>query len=254
MAFWKLFGKRENKKDTKPSNNQQTQESTRLIRVSTLFEKYAASANTDEVYGDKIPSLITSYKRLYFDKAPQNEVNEAFSNLMNEVFRTVFIVPIRYDSDSDEGDDRGIHFTRRAANKLSLDAIACRGRHMSKEQMENLVWVVEYGQLTPDFDWWDISRISGSDGCHFVLSNAPRTMYPVVGENSDGITFLAFCGLEQFREAYGQRKGIHIGLFHIDDIIDYLYETERGFGLVINPDTETHCFSNRRVFIPPKNS
>ncbi|MBQ3084019.1 MAG: hypothetical protein IJC46_01020 [Clostridia bacterium] len=224
--------------------------STSLIRLSAIYEQFDGRVNNDRIYGEKIPALITAYKTLSNNQAPQEEIQKAFLALRNEVIRTVYIVPIRYDAANEFENDRAIHCTSMAANKLNIESIVYRCQNMTMEQMENLAWVKDNttNRLTVDTEWWDASRIAGSEGYHFEESAAPKTMYPATGSIGDDSFFLCFTGLDQYLKVYGHDKTLHVGLFTINDIVAYMEASDHMRGLILNPDTETHCFIGKEAF------
>ena len=227
-----------------------SQSSSPTVWLPEFYYKFRDVANTDSVYGEKIPSLITEYKSLYHEKAPKEEVNKAFVALMNEVVRTLFIVPFRYDEANEFPNDKVIHCTQKAANKFNIDSIVYRGKDMSSNQMEKLYWVKDTntGLPTIDLDWWNISRISGSDGFYFEEQIKPRIMYPQTAGDGNSDFFLCFTGIDQYLKAYKEEERAHIALYTISDIIGIISSSEKYSGIIINPDTETHCFIGKEAF------
>ena len=118
------------------------------------------------------------------------------------------------------------------------------------EQMTKLAWVKDPNTniLTVDLDWWDISRISGSNAFCFEDRVTPGTMYPRIGNDGNNSFFLCFTGIEQFLKVYGNDNTMHIGLFTVNDIVEYMSSSERIRGIIINPDTESHCFIRKEAF------
>ena len=118
------------------------------------------------------------------------------------------------------------------------------------EQMSKLAWVKDNttNMLTIDYDWWDISRIAGSDGFCFEEQRSQKTMYPYIGNNGNDAFFLCFTGIDQCLKIYGKEKNLHIALFTIDDIVEYMSSSTNIKGMIVNPDTETHCFIGKEAF------
>lgn len=102
--------------------------------------------------------------------------------------------------------------------------------------------------LTVDLDWWDISRIAGSDGFCFEERRSYNTMYPYIGNSGNDAYFLCFTGIDQCLEVYGEEKNLHIALFTIGDIAEYMFSSNNMRGMIINPDTKTHCFIGKEAF------
>ena len=221
-----------------------------FVWVPNIYQQCKDLSNTDRVYGEKIPSLITEYKTLYNEKASKEDINKAFRNLMKEVIRTPYVVPFRYNETDDYPNDTVIHCTAQAANKFNIESIIYRCQDMTLEQMSNLYWVKDPATniLTIDLDWWDISRISGSKGFRFEVSNTPRTMYPRTATDGKHDYFLCFTGIDQYLKIFGEDQQMHIALYTINDIVDYITANESFSGIIINPDTETHCFIGKEAF------
>jgi len=227
-----------------------TEPSSSIVRLLDVYMQFKDLANIDKVYGEKIPSLITQYKSLYNQKAPAEEIDKAFSALRNEVVRTLFIVPFHYDDVNEFQNDKVLHCTLKAGNKFNIESIVYRCQNMTTEQIEKLYWTKDSSTniLTADLAWWDISRISGSDGFCFTHKTFPGTMHPQTGNDGNLNFFLCFSGIDQYLKVFGEDKQMHIALFTINDIVEYMSASENISGIIINPGTETHCFIGKEAF------
>lgn len=255
MGFFDKFKKKtEIKQEQAPTTNCNTQQanapSSSMVWLPEIYKQFKDLSNIDNVYGEKIPSLITKYKSLYHEKAPKEDVHKAFVDLMNEVIRTLYIVPFHYDNANEFQDDTIIHCTPKAANKFNIESIIYRCQNMTMEQMSKLYWVKEASTniLTIDLDWWNISRISGSNGFCFEEQRTPGTMYPQTAHDGNHNLFLCFTGIDQYLKVFGEDKQMHVALFTINDIVEYISAAENFSGIIINPDTETHCFIGKEAF------
>lgn len=220
------------------------------IWLPAIYNQFSDKANIDPIYGEKIPELVKTYKSLYNNKAPSEEIQKAFANLMNEVIRTIYVVPFHYNAANEFDNDHVIHCTPKAANKFNIESIVYRCQNMTMEQMSKLGWVKDCNtnMLTIDLNWWDISRIAGSDGYRFEQPCSSNTMYPYIGNSGNDAYFLCFTGIDQCLKIYGQENNLHIALFTINDIVEYMSSSSNMRGMIINPDTETHCFIGKEVF------
>lgn len=252
MGLFDKFKKKEisNSPEGAHQDNVAQEPVTSTIWLPTIFNQFADKANKDAIYGERIPDLIRTYKSLFNTQAPREEIHKAFVGLMNEVIRTVYIVPFHYDAANEFEHDRVIHCTPKAANKFNIESIVYRCQNMTMEQMSKLAWVKDNttNMLTVDLNWWDISRIAGSEGFRFEEKSSPNTMYPYIGNNGNDSFFLCFTGIDQCLKVYGQEKNLHIALFTINDIVEYMSSSSNMRGVIINPDTETHCFIGKDAF------
>ncbi len=251
MGLFDKFKKKDslNSSENVLQNDTAQHPETSIIWLPNILNQFADMANKDTIYGEKIPNLIKAYKSLFNAQASRDEIQRAFSALMNEVVRTVYIVPFHYDAANEFENDRVIHCTAKAANKINIESIVYRCQNMTMEQMSKLAWIKDNAtnKLTVDISWWDISRIAGSDGFRFEASGSSNTMYPYIGNNSNGSFFLCFTGIDQCLKIYGQDKNLHIALFTINDIVEYMFSGNMQ-GVIINPDTESHCFIAKDAF------
>ncbi len=96
---------------TKCDAQQAKAPSSSMVWLPEIYKQFKNLSNIDNVYGEKIPSLITKYKSLYHEKAPEEDVHKAFVDLMNEVIRTLYVVPFHYDNANEFQDDTIIHLS-----------------------------------------------------------------------------------------------------------------------------------------------
>lgn len=252
MGLFDKFKKKETSVASEQTQNNPANQApaTSLIWLPKIYEQFTDQANKDDVYGKKIPALIKTYKSLFNNNAPKEEINKAFVELRNEVIRTLYIVPFHYDSGNEFENDTVVHCTQLAANKFNIESIIYRCQNMTMEEMSKLAWVKDNATntLTVDFNWWDITRISGSEGYHFEDGRYHGTMYPYIGKKGTDEFFLCFTGIDECLKVYSNEKNLHIALFTINDIVKYMSASNDVQGLIINPHTESHCFIGKEVF------
>ena len=221
-----------------------------FVRVSDIYMKFRNVANSDEIYGEKLPSLINAFKTLRKENAPDEEIEKAFNNLTKELNRTILVVPVHLDPSEEFQGDRVFHCSENAARRINIDSIVFRCNKMTVSQTARLFWTLKDERLTIDYDWWDVSRISGSEGFRFGESGVPLKIYPYIPGDGKNRFFLCFSGVDQLMKVYGRDKNLHVALFTLTDVVKFMYSFDDIIGLIINPDTETHCFLEKRFFSP----
>ena len=108
------------------------------IWLPEIYNQFADKANIEPIYGEKVMDLIKTYKSLFNTQTAREETQKAFSDLMNEVIKTIYIVPFHYDVASEFENDRVIHCTPKAANQFNIESIVYRCQNMTMEQMSKL--------------------------------------------------------------------------------------------------------------------
>ena len=104
MALFDFLKKNKSIQEQKPEETKPSAPSveknpgTKLVPLITLYQAYEPIANTDPVYGAKIPELIKEYKAAYAKAGEDRaKVNDALSAVLNELLRTLLFVPVKYD-------------------------------------------------------------------------------------------------------------------------------------------------------------
>lgn len=221
-----------------------------IVPLYKVYEAFRDKANTDDVYCERIPELIKTYKELYRQNADDEKTNKSFNDLMNELNRSLLVVPFSYNEDFEFDNDKVLHMSNRAGRKLTVDSIVYRAKKMTAEQVSNLFWQVdENGFPSPDFDWMDITRIHGSEGFSFKENRDRKSMMYIntLGEPPEQ-DLPCFTDVQKLLEFCKECTNLHITLYTLADIADTVNrDSIRGF--VINPTTDSHCFISKNVFV-----
>ena len=211
--------------------------------------------NREAVYGTDLKKAIRSYLDAYHafsaDGSDENreKIRRVWKSLVDALNVTLFLIPFRYDDDRPETEDKAFHLTAGAADQLTKDSILRRCDQMTGMQMMPLQWVCgANGQLTPDPGWWEISRICGSEGYSFADgSDHSHGLMRFITRAGGGNTFLGvYTDVSYVLNGFAEKHCPHIAVISISDVLDYIKRSPEMYGMLINPDTETHCAISRQ--------
>ncbi|MCR5795989.1 MAG: SseB family protein [Solobacterium sp.] len=221
----------------------------RIMPFFNLYMQIKDTARTEEIYGTKLKELIREYKKFWINgECTDKEASgEAFKALLEELPRTVFLVPFNYRDDRPGTEDKQIHLSNAAADMINRDAIVQKAEQMSIEQMDRLGWTVgNDGTISADMNWWDVSRIGGSEGYSYAEGGSSKgMMYPITLTNENGEYYIVFTDIGALKEFFGDRKCPHICLFSLYELLLAMMQKTSVPGFIINVNTDTHCFINK---------
>lgn len=211
--------------------------------------------NRETVYGTGMKKSIATYLKAHhaFTDHPseenQNIIRQAWKDVVDALNMTLFLIPFRYDDDLPDTEDRAIHLTAAAADAITKDSILLRCGQMTGMEMFPLNWVCgENGRITPDPTWWDITRISGSEGFRFSDGNdRSHGLMRFFTRGGGGYTFLGiYTDISYVLDGFDNQPCPHIALISVADVLNYVRHSPDLYGILINPDTETHCAISRQ--------
>ena len=230
-----------------------------VYALARIYEALAGNPNVnpEPVYGTKLSAVIPPYKEACYamqkQDTPENRrrMDEVWTPLINAVITTLYLVPFTYQDDTPGTEDRCLHLTGLTAGRLTKDSIVYRCREMSMAQMDSLAWTCgEGGAPSPDPDWWDISRFSGSDGYRFAAEGGGHGAmnFLTLGDGSHRY-FALDTDIIRIRNRFPGGHCPHIAVLSLGDVVHAMKVDPSIEGIILTPDTPTHCFLSRRVFI-----
>ena len=114
--------------------------------------------------------------------------------------------------------------------------------------MKDLGWVCkEGGYITFDPAWSDITRFKGSAGYRFeIAGQADQPMRVRLLKSGEQMFLGLFTDISMLKNAFSSVRPLRIAVFSFSDIIHTLSAAPGIIGILINPDTQYHCFIARR--------
>ena len=205
--------------------------------------------NQEPVYGENMKQALGEYMSSWdayhegrIDKAKMDAVWRRTVDALNT---TPFLVPFDYGDDVPGTVDKTLHTTPAAARKLNREAIFFRCHRMVNGLLSTHAWVCdEKGEPSVDVNWWDISRFSGSEGYSFAPGGDPRhgPMLFYTKRDANNIYFGLYTDIPYVTAQFSNNTCPHITVITVGDMLNYLRRDPNLAGILINPDTPTHCF------------
>lgn len=224
----------------------------RIIPFFNLYIQLKDTVRTEKIYGTKLKELIREYKKYWINgECTDREASgKSFKALLEELQRAVLLVPVAYKDDRPGTEDRQIRYSSAAADMLNRDAIVQKAEQMSIEEMDKLGWVVRSdGNVSIDTSWWDISRIGGSEGYSYAAEGSSKgMMFPVTMKNDTGEYYIVFTDIDAMKQFFPDNRCPHICIFSLYELMLAMMQKESVPGFIINVNTDTHCYINKRIF------
>ena len=251
----RLVREREENKKQPPAAPEQAG----LCRLGDLLPGLRKTANTEPVYGAALLKRIGEYKDAWHalskegTPAERDRINTAWKSLVGAMNVTPLIVPFSYGDDAPGTEDRALHCTAAAAARLNTDAIVYRTDRMTPAQIAPLLWTRGAdGTLGVDYDWWDISRFSGSEGWHFHTGDAGGPMYihraRVAGDQYLGV----YTGIGSMLSMFPSSPCPHAAVITAGDLVNFILRDAALKGIILEANTENHCMIPRAYIQPQR--
>ena len=210
--------------------------------------------NQEPVYGTALKKAIRDYKAACDRRQVQDTLETrqlwqtSWMRLVDALNTTPYLIPFRYDDDRPGMEDKALHLTAASAHMINRDAIVAHCGKLTGFQMMPLVCGCgEGGRPNPITEWWDISRFSHSAGYSFAMNNGGHGMMRCFTRGGGGSEYFGvYTDIDYVLKGFPNTPCPHIAVFSVGDVLNMIRQQPGLAGLLINPDTETHCFLSRK--------
>ncbi len=224
-----------------------------VYRLDDILPALRKDADPEPVYGtalkEKIGEYLAAWRALSPERtqAEQARINTAWKALVTEMNLTPLIVPFSYRDDEPGTEDKALHCTAAAAMRLNRDAIVYRTGRMTPAQTASLFWTHgPDGELSVDYDWWDISRFAGSEGWHFAADSAGRGPMFFHRAKADGKQYLGvYTSIGAMKSLFPDAPCPHAAVITAGDVRELVLRDPSLTGIILDPNTEYHCMIPR---------
>ena len=238
-----------------------------------LLPALEASVIPEAISGGALRESILEYKEVWHeqDSSPTPENRERVARSLRQLTQTLektpLLVPVAFQKELPEDDACTIYYTLESAAILSTLEMVRLIREEPPESLRDITFFMpnasagEARRVTfirregegavADPARWDIKRFDGGDGWRYGGNIAEIGPWRFRLVEALGKVYAAvYTGIPYVRPMFEREAMPHLAVISVENVIAFLKNAPDVEGIIVNPNSESHCMLNRELIIP----